>query len=93
MLKPEDNVRITRVGAGTPMGELQRRYWLPCALTTDLPANDGAPIRVRLLGEDLVAFRDTNGDVALIDAYCPHRRERAGEDRRAHANGHVAGNR
>jgi len=74
MLKPEDNVRITRVGAGTPMGELQRRYWLPAALSSELPDNDGAPVRVRLLGEDLVAFRDTEGKVALMDAYCPHRR-------------------
>ena len=74
MLKPEDNERITRVGAGTPMGDLQRRYWLPFGLSSELPEADGAPIRVRLLGEDLVAFRDTTGAVGLMDAFCPHRR-------------------
>jgi phenylpropionate dioxygenase-like ring-hydroxylating dioxygenase large terminal subunit len=74
MLKPEDNDRITRVGPDTPMGRLQRRYWLPCALSSELPENDGAPIRVRLLGEDLVAFRDSSGAVGLMDAFCPHRR-------------------
>ena len=74
MLKPQDNERITRVGRGTPMGELQRRYWLPCALSSELGEPDGAPIRVRLLGEDLVAFRDTEGKIGLVDAFCPHRR-------------------
>jgi len=74
VLKPEDNERITRVGPGTPMGELQRRYWIPCALSNELPENDGPPIRVRLLCEDLVAFRDTDGKVGLMDAFCPHRR-------------------
>jgi phthalate 4,5-dioxygenase len=74
MLKEAENERISRVGAGTPMGELQRRYWLPCALSSDLPEADGAPIRVRLLGEDLVAFRDTSGAIGLVDAFCPHRR-------------------
>ncbi len=74
MLKPEENERLTRVGPGTPGGELFRRYWQPAALSSELPENDGAPIRVRLLGEDLVAFRDTEGVVALMDAYCPHRR-------------------
>jgi phthalate 4,5-dioxygenase len=74
VLKPQDNERITRVGPGTPMGNLQRRYWIPCALASEFPEPDGPPIRVRLLGEDLVAFRDTEGHVALMDAYCPHRR-------------------
>lgn len=74
MLKPEDNAKITRVGPGTPCGELFRRYWMPAALSAELPEQDGAPLRVRLLGEDLLAFRDSNGDVGLIDAYCPHRR-------------------
>jgi phenylpropionate dioxygenase-like ring-hydroxylating dioxygenase large terminal subunit len=74
MLKPEDNERITRVGPGTPMGELQRRYWVPFALASELPEPDGAPIRVRILGEDLVAFRATDGVVGLMDAFCPHRR-------------------
>jgi phenylpropionate dioxygenase-like ring-hydroxylating dioxygenase large terminal subunit len=74
MLSREENDRLTRVGAGTPMGETLRRYWMPCALSSELPENDGAPIRVRLLGEDLVAFRDTEGKVGLVDAFCPHRR-------------------
>ncbi len=74
MLKPEDNERLVRVGPGTPAGTLYRRYWMPALLASELPENDGAPVRVRLLGEDLVAYRDTNGDVALVDAFCPHRR-------------------
>ncbi|HEY3917627.1 MAG TPA: Rieske 2Fe-2S domain-containing protein [Stellaceae bacterium] len=74
MLKQEDNERLCRVGPGTPMGMLMRRYWQPAALSVELPERDGAPIRVRLLGEDLVAFRDSNGKIGLIDAYCPHRR-------------------
>jgi phthalate 4,5-dioxygenase oxygenase subunit len=74
MLRREDNERITRVGPGTPGGELMRRYWQPALLSEELVENDGAPVRVRLLGEDLVAFRDTMGRIGLIDAYCPHRR-------------------
>jgi nitrite reductase/ring-hydroxylating ferredoxin subunit len=74
MLSREDNERITRTNAGTPMGEAFRRYWIPAALSTELPQADGAPIRVRLLGEDLVAFRDTSGNVGLVTAFCPHRR-------------------
>ncbi|SDI81832.1 Rieske 2Fe-2S domain-containing protein [Paenibacillus naphthalenovorans] len=74
MLKREDNERLCRVGPGTPMGELFRRYWIPAVLSEELPAADCPPVRVRLLGEDLVAFRDTNGKVGLLDAYCPHRR-------------------
>ena len=74
MLTPEENQRITRVSPGTPMGALMRRYWQPACLSSELPENDGAPLRVRLLGEDLIAFRDTEGKVGLVDAYCPHRR-------------------
>ena len=74
MLKHEDNEKISRVGPGTPMGNLMRRYWQPAALSSELPERDGAPIRVRLLGEDLIAFRDSDGKVGLVDAYCPHRR-------------------
>jgi nitrite reductase/ring-hydroxylating ferredoxin subunit len=55
------------------MGETLRRYWLPAALSSELET-DGAPLRVRLLGEDLVAFRDTDGKIGLIGAFCPHRR-------------------
>jgi nitrite reductase/ring-hydroxylating ferredoxin subunit len=74
MLKPEENERLTRVGPGTPMGDVFRRYWLPAALSSELPEPDGAPVRVRILGEDLVAFRATSGTVGLVSAFCPHRR-------------------
>ena len=74
MLSVEDNERVTRVGPGTPAGELLRRYWMPAALSSELVEKDGAPVRVKLLGEDLIAFRDTNGKVGLVDAFCPHRR-------------------
>ena len=74
MLKPQDNERIARVSPNTPMGALQRRYWIPCALSSEVSERDGAPLRVRLLGEDLVAFRDSAGTVGLVDAFCPHRR-------------------
>ncbi len=74
MLKSEDNDRITRVGPGTPGGALFRRYWLPALLSSEVAERDGAPVRVRMLGEDLLAFRDTSGRVALVGAYCPHRR-------------------
>ena len=55
------------------MGDLMRRYWIPACLSSEIAEPDGAPARVRLLGEDLVAFRDTNGDVGLIEEQCPHR--------------------
>jgi phenylpropionate dioxygenase-like ring-hydroxylating dioxygenase large terminal subunit len=73
MLTAAENERVTRVGAGTPMGELLRRYWIPAALSEELPERDGAPIRVRLLGEKLVAFRDTDGEIGLLEDACPHR--------------------
>lgn len=74
MLKKEDNERLCRTGPGTPMGEVFRRYWIPAILTEEVPEADCPPVRVTLLGEDLVAFRNTEGKVALLDAYCPHRR-------------------
>src|SRR5665213_1746236 len=74
MLTVAENERITRVGAGTPGGTLFRRYWLPAALAEELPERDGTPIRVRLLGEKLVAFRDSDGVVGLMEDACPHRR-------------------
>jgi nitrite reductase/ring-hydroxylating ferredoxin subunit len=74
VLKPEENERLTRVGPGTPMGNLLRRYWQPALLAEELPEPDGPPVRVRLLGEDLIAFRDTTGAIGLVEAYCPHRR-------------------
>jgi phthalate 4,5-dioxygenase oxygenase subunit len=74
MLTVEENERVTRVGAGTPAGKLFRRYWWPACLSTELPEKDGAPLRVRLLGEDLIAFRDSEGKIGLVEAFCPHRR-------------------
>jgi phenylpropionate dioxygenase-like ring-hydroxylating dioxygenase large terminal subunit len=74
MLARAENERITRVGAGTPMGHTMRRYWLPALLAWELPEPDCPPVRVRLLGEDLVAFRDTQGRLGLLEEYCPHRR-------------------
>jgi phthalate 4,5-dioxygenase len=74
MLSQAENERLTRVGPDTPMGKLFRSYWNPALLSEQLPENDGAPVRVRLLGEDLIAFRDSEGKVGLVGAYCPHRR-------------------
>ena len=74
MLAREDNELITRVGPGTPMGDTMRRYWMPALLAWELPEPDCPPVRVKLLGEDLVAFRDTSGRIGLLDEYCPHRR-------------------
>src|SRR5665213_109429 len=73
MLSKEDNDLITQTDRGTPMGELFRRYWLPALLSEELPGADCNPVRVRILGEDLVAFRDSKGKPGVIDAYCPHR--------------------
>ena len=74
MLTQDQNERLTRVGPGTPAGILFRRYWQPAVLSSEVPDRDGPPVRVRLLGEDLLAFRDSDGKVALVDAFCPHRR-------------------
>ncbi len=74
MLTQEQNETLTRVGPGTPMGTLMRRYWVPFLLSWELPEPDCPPVKVRLLGEDLVGFRDTSGKVALVGAACAHRR-------------------
>ena len=73
MLSREDNERLTRVGPGTPMGALMRRYWIPAAFSHQIAEPDCPPIAVKLLGESLVAFRDTEGRVGLLDERCPHR--------------------
>ena len=73
-MKQEHIDRLVYVGRGRPAGELFRRYWQPALLSSEVPHNDGAPVRVRLLGEDLIAFRDSKGRVGLVDAFCPHRR-------------------
>jgi len=73
MLSKEDNELVTRVGSGTPMGNLMRQYWVPAMLSSELPRPDCPPVRVMLLGEKLIAFRDTQGRVGLLDNFCPHR--------------------
>src|SRR5437867_9380804 len=74
MLTPEENELLTRVGPGTPMGEVFRRYWIMAGIAREIPEPDSPPVRVRLLGEDLVMFRDTNGKVGLLAEKCAHRR-------------------
>ena len=74
MLSREENELLTRVGPETPLGDTMRRYWLPALLSWELPEPDCPPVRVRLLGESLVAFRDTEGRIGLLDEFCPHRR-------------------
>src|SRR6185436_16256111 len=69
----EENELLTRTGPGTPMGAVMRRYWVPALLSTELPEPDGPPLRVRLLGEKLVAFRDTSGRVGILKELCAHR--------------------
>ena len=74
MLNAEDAELLTRVGPGTGMGRLMRAYWLPVLYSSELPSPDCAPVRVRHLGEKLIAFRDSAGRVGLLDEFCPHRR-------------------
>jgi phthalate 4,5-dioxygenase oxygenase subunit len=73
MLSHEDNEKLTRVGPGTPMGQLMRRYWLPALFSDQLSEPDCPPVRVKLLGENLVAFRDSESRIGLLDERCPHR--------------------
>jgi phthalate 4,5-dioxygenase oxygenase subunit len=73
MLRAEQNELVTRTGPGTPMGELFRRYWIPALLAEELGEKDCPPVRVKLLSERLLAFRDSNGDLGLIDEFCAHR--------------------
>lgn len=72
MLSHEENELLCRVGADTPMGKLMRRYWIPALMSTEVTAG-GDPRRLRLLGENLVAFRDQDGAVGVLDENCPHR--------------------
>ena len=73
MLSREENKLLTRVGPGSPTGELMRRYWIPALLSEEISEPDCPPIKVRLLGEDLVAFRDTKGRIGLLEEHCSHR--------------------
>src|SRR5688572_17786854 len=73
MLRREDNELVTRVGPGTPMGALMREYWIPVLFSTELAEPDCPPLRVRLLSEDLIAFRDSDGQIGMVAQNCPHR--------------------
>jgi len=73
-LRKEVNDLLTQTDAGTPMGELFRQYWIPALLASELPENDCPPVRVKLLGELMVAFRDSEGRYGLIEEFCAHRR-------------------
>ena len=73
MLSAADNVRLTQTGPSTPMGRTFRKYWMPALLSRELPNPDCPPVRLKLLGEDFVAFRDTLGKVGIVEPRCPHR--------------------
>lgn len=73
MLTTEENDILTQTNADAPMGQYFRRFWQPVALSEELAEVDGPPIRVNILGEELVAFRDSNGEIGLLDSRCPHR--------------------
>jgi len=74
MMTAEENDVLCRVEGDAPMGRMMRRYWLPACLSEEVEEPDGTPLRVRLLGEDLVVFRDTSGRLGALDLHCPHRR-------------------
>jgi len=73
MLSAKDNELLTRVTGDAPMGQMIRRYWIPACLSEEVAEPDGAPVRVKLLGERLIVFRDTAGRVGVVDERCPHR--------------------
>src|SRR5690348_6800016 len=73
MLSIQDNETLCRVGKGTPMGDLMREYWIPAVRSDELPSPDCPPMRIRLLGENLIGFRTTSGAVGLVQNACPHR--------------------
>lgn len=72
-MNKEMSETLTRVGPGTPMGELMRRYWVPALMSSEIAQADGPQVRVQLLGEKLLAFRNTEGRACLIDEFCSHR--------------------
>src|SRR5262249_7334697 len=73
MLRAQQNEYITQTGPGGARAGLSRRYWIPALLSEELPANDCPPVRVKVLSERLVAFRDSQGRLGLIDEFCAHR--------------------
>ncbi|CAB3723685.1 Phthalate 4,5-dioxygenase oxygenase subunit [Paraburkholderia graminis C4D1M] len=74
MLTHEENELLCRIEGDAPMGQLMRRHWTPVCLIEEVSEPDGAPVKARVFGEDLVVFRDTDGNVGVMDEYCPHRR-------------------
>ena len=72
MLSNEENELLTRVGPGTPAGEMLRRYWWPVGFSEEVRSK-GAPVKVRLLSEDFVLFRDGGGELGLLELHCSHR--------------------
>jgi phthalate 4,5-dioxygenase len=74
MLTAEENDLLCRVEGDAPMGQIMRRHWLPACMSEEVAEADGAPVRFRLLGEDLVVFRDSKGRLGVLDEHCPHRR-------------------
>jgi phthalate 4,5-dioxygenase oxygenase subunit len=74
VLSETDNEMLTNASRGTPLGALMRRFWTPFLLSSEVAEPDCPPVRTTLLGEELLAFRDTAGRVGLVDAYCAHRR-------------------
>jgi phenylpropionate dioxygenase-like ring-hydroxylating dioxygenase large terminal subunit len=73
MLSKEDNELLTRIGPGTPMGAFMRQYWIPAARSDELEGPNSIPLRIKLLGEELIGFRTSSGKVGLIENSCPHR--------------------
>jgi phenylpropionate dioxygenase-like ring-hydroxylating dioxygenase large terminal subunit len=73
MTRREINDLLTQTGPGTPMGDLFRRYWIPALMASELPEPDCPPVRVKLLSERMIAFRDSSGKLGLTDEFCAHR--------------------
>jgi phthalate 4,5-dioxygenase oxygenase subunit len=73
MLNAADNELLTRTDAAAPMGQLFRRFWMPVLLSQQLPEPDCPPVRVKVMGEDLIAFRDSKNRIGLVEPHCPHR--------------------
>ncbi|MEP7030892.1 MAG: Rieske 2Fe-2S domain-containing protein, partial [Pseudolabrys sp.] len=74
MMTQEENDLLCRVEGNAPMGQIMRRHWIAACLSEEVAEPDGAPVKVRLLGEDLVVFRDSKGRIGVLDEYCSHRR-------------------
>src|SRR5947208_12701713 len=74
MLSHADNDLLCRIEGDAPMGQLMRRHWIPACMSEEVSEPDGTPVRVRLLGEDLVVFRDSDARLGVLDEHCPHRR-------------------